>query len=120
MHLFEEEWMEGLRSGMRGLFDIDGSSSSSSSSSLSSGESKEEDEEGESDYDDIKGFDINDMDATLFERSEQFAQYWIHVFRVACRWYVLVCITLSFPWSAPVFCLAALLAALSAASFPRC
>jgi hypothetical protein len=43
----------------------------------------------------------------------------IQVFKVACKWYVLVLVALSVPWPAPAFCLAALLAALSAASFPR-
>jgi hypothetical protein len=41
------------------------------------------------------------------------------VFKVACKWYVLVCVTFSFPWLALASCLAALLAALFAASFPQ-
>jgi len=41
------------------------------------------------------------------------------VFKVACKWDILVYVTFSFPWLAPAFCLAALLAALSTASFPQ-
>lgn len=31
----------------------------------------------ETGFDEIEGFDISDMDESLFERGEQFARYWI-------------------------------------------
>lgn len=86
MHLFEEEWMRGLREGMEGLFEIkdDDEAAEESDSSTTEDdeeeheEEEEEDEDGdESDWEAIEGFEINDMGASLFDRSKQFAQYWI-------------------------------------------
>jgi hypothetical protein len=77
MHLFEEEWLEGLRSGMEGLFEVDDDEAASDDEKDDDGNEEEEWEEDETDFDEIEGFDINDMDATLFERGEQFARYWI-------------------------------------------
>ncbi|KAH6662532.1 hypothetical protein B0J14DRAFT_610369 [Halenospora varia] len=43
----------------------------------------------------------------------------IQFFRVACRWYVFGCVTFGVPWLFLTSSLAAVLAALSAASFPQ-
>lgn len=71
MHLYEEEWLSGIRSGMKDLFEIRDDDDADDKSD----EIEEKDEEN---YDNINGFDLNDTaDLELSERGEQFAQYWI-------------------------------------------
>ncbi|RFU25207.1 hypothetical protein B7463_g11129, partial [Scytalidium lignicola] len=71
MHLFEEEWICGLRSGMRDFFKVDDDDEAAKESD--SDDTKEGEDEG--DWDEIEGFDLNNINATLAEQAEQFAQY---------------------------------------------
>lgn len=79
MHLYEDEWMSGIRSGIKDLFDID---SDDEADQEPNAIEKFEEEEG--DYERIDAFHLNGMDGkSLFERGQQFAQYWIRNNRLA-------------------------------------
>jgi len=90
--LFEEDWLDGMRTGIAELFyvgdDEDSPDDEGSEDHVPDGKDSDDEtrlREDEADFDENEGFKMNegfphqiyDMDASLAERGEQFARYWI-------------------------------------------